>query len=83
MAAAAAAAPDTSPQQQQEQEQRELGGLHIGCAGYSYAHWRKGIFYPNGVKQESELRYYSQVFDTCEGERHRSTPWYSHFQLTY
>lgn len=49
-----------------EAEQR-LGELWVGCAGYSYPHWRQGVFYPKGQKQENELRYYSSIFDTCEG----------------
>ena len=46
--------------------QQQLGGLYVGCAGYSYAHWRKGVFYTHGLKQDAELRHYSQVFGTCE-----------------
>lgn len=46
--------------------QQQVGGLHVGCAGYSYAHWRKGVFYPHGLKQDAELRHYSQIFNTCE-----------------
>jgi uncharacterized protein YecE (DUF72 family) len=41
--------------------------VYIGTAGYSYAHWRKGVFYPSiGVTQTRELRYYSGAFAAVE-----------------
>ena len=44
-----------------------LADIYIGTAGYSYAHWRKGVFYPlAGVTQNQELRHYSGVFATVE-----------------
>ena len=43
-----------------------LADIYVGTAGYSYAHWRKGIFYPNHVKQANELRHYSGVFAGVE-----------------
>lgn len=27
------------------------GGIYIGCSGYSYDYWHKGVFYPLDVKQ--------------------------------
>lgn len=42
------------------------GDVRVGTAGYNYAHWRKGVFYPRGVTQTSELRHYSGVFSTVE-----------------
>jgi uncharacterized protein YecE (DUF72 family) len=46
----------------------EQGGndIFIGTAGYSYAHWRQGVFYPLGVTQLQELRHYSGVFSAVE-----------------
>ena len=43
-----------------------LADIYIGTAGYSYPHWRKGIFYPNHVTQANELRHYSGVFASVE-----------------
>lgn len=38
----------------------------IGTSGYVYRHWRKGVFYPPGLRQRDELTYYSGVFRTVE-----------------
>jgi len=44
-----------------------MADIHIGTAGYSYAHWRNGVFYPRvGVTQSQELRHYSGVFSAVE-----------------
>lgn len=40
--------------------------LFVGTAGYSYAHWRQGVFYPVGVTQSQELRHYSGAFSAVE-----------------
>ena len=40
--------------------------IYIGTAGYVYPHWRKGAFYPNGLKQTSELSYYLSNYATVE-----------------
>jgi len=40
----------------------EPGSVYIGTAGFTYAHWRKGIFYPASVKQADELKFYAGVF---------------------
>ncbi len=44
---------------------RPLGELHVGCAGWSYPHWRHK-FYPPNVRAELELQYYQQRFNACE-----------------
>ena len=50
-----------------QQKNEGLADIYIGTAGYSYAHWRKGVFYPlAGVTQNQELRHYSGVFATVE-----------------
>jgi uncharacterized protein YecE (DUF72 family) len=38
----------------------------IGTSGYVYPHWRKGVFYPRGLRQQDELAYYAGVFRTVE-----------------
>lgn len=38
----------------------------IGTSGYVYRHWRKGIFYPNGLPAREELRYFAAHFRTVE-----------------
>mmetsp|Transcript_31274 Transcript_31274/g.93893 ORF Transcript_31274/g.93893 Transcript_31274/m.93893 type:complete len:573 (+) Transcript_31274:177-1895(+) len=58
-AAVAAAAPPDPPDQ-------PLGDVFVGTAGYSYAWWRKGAFYPRGLVQASELKHFSGTFPTVE-----------------
>lgn len=38
----------------------------IGTSGYVYPHWRKGVFYPPGLRVRDELSYYAGVFHTVE-----------------
>lgn len=38
----------------------------IGTAGYSYDEWRKGVYYPRGLKHDDELSYYSGTLSGCE-----------------
>jgi uncharacterized protein YecE (DUF72 family) len=40
--------------------------IWIGTSGFVYRHWRKGVFYPEGLKQREELGYYAARFDTVE-----------------
>jgi len=40
--------------------------LRIGTSGYVYLHWRRGEFYPEGLRQREELSYYAQRFRTVE-----------------
>ncbi len=42
-----------------------MSKIYIGTSGYSYQHW-KDIFYPEDVKQNKWLEYYSQHFNTVE-----------------
>jgi uncharacterized protein YecE (DUF72 family) len=44
----------------------ELGKIWVGTSGYVYRHWRKGVFYPVGLKAREELAYYSARFPTVE-----------------
>jgi uncharacterized protein YecE (DUF72 family) len=41
-------------------------GLWIGTSGYVYRHWRKGVFYPAGLKLREELAFYAARFRTVE-----------------
>jgi uncharacterized protein YecE (DUF72 family) len=38
----------------------------IGCSGFSYDHWKGGVFYPEGLAQKRMLEYYAGHFDTVE-----------------
>ena len=44
----------------------EPGKIWIGTSGYVYRHWRKGVFYPLGLKVREELAYYAARFPTVE-----------------
>jgi uncharacterized protein YecE (DUF72 family) len=41
------------------------GKIYIGTSGWHYKHW-KGPFYPENMKTEEFLSYYSDRFDTSE-----------------
>ena len=43
-----------------------VGRIWIGTSGYVYRHWRKGVFYPPGLKARDELAYYATRFHTVE-----------------
>lgn len=38
----------------------------IGTSGFSYRHWRGGVFYPKGLTQKNELEFYARNFRTLE-----------------
>jgi uncharacterized protein YecE (DUF72 family) len=40
--------------------------LRIGCSGWSYQHWRDGVFYPRRLRAADWLRHYAGRFDTVE-----------------
>src|SRR5204863_1046538 len=40
--------------------------LRIGTSGWSYTHWRGGVFYPEGMGPKRWLPYYAGHFDTVE-----------------
>lgn len=40
--------------------------VRIGVSGWSYGHWRKGAFYPQGLPQRRELEYASRCFNSVE-----------------
>lgn len=41
------------------------GGVHIGCSGWQYRHWR-GSFYPQALPLAQWLPYYAERFNTVE-----------------
>ena len=45
---------------------RKSGRVWIGCSGFSYSHWKDGVFYPPGLAQRQWLEYYAEKFSTVE-----------------
>jgi uncharacterized protein YecE (DUF72 family) len=44
-----------------------MGGIvRIGTSGWSYPHWRRGVFYPEGLPQRAEADYARASFPTLE-----------------
>lgn len=43
-----------------------MSELRIGCSGWSYRHWKGGVFYPAGLRAQGELGFYASRFDTAE-----------------
>ena len=43
-----------------------VADVRIGTSGYVYRHWRKGVFYPNGLPAREELTYYASHLRTVE-----------------
>jgi uncharacterized protein YecE (DUF72 family) len=43
-----------------------VSGLWVGTSGYVYPHWRRGVFYPGGLRQRDELGWYADRFRTVE-----------------
>lgn len=41
------------------------GGIHVGCSGWVYRHWR-GPFYPEDLPQKRWFHHYASEFDTVE-----------------
>ena len=42
------------------------GRIRTGIAGWVFEGWRKGAFYPEGLKQKEELHYASRALTTIE-----------------
>jgi uncharacterized protein YecE (DUF72 family) len=40
--------------------------VRVGLSGWSYPHWRKGVFYPPRLPPSRWLAFYAQRFDTVE-----------------
>lgn len=43
-----------------------MGEIHIGCSGWSYSHWRNGVFYPPALPARDRLPYYAERLGTVE-----------------
>ncbi len=43
-----------------------MAELRIGTSGWSYRHWEKGAFYPEGLRSSDQLAWYAQRFETAE-----------------
>lgn len=43
-----------------------MAKIFIGTSGWSYDHWKNGVFYPRDLESGKELEYYTQFFDTVE-----------------
>ena len=43
-----------------------MADLRIGTSGFDYPHWRKGVFYPEGLPQSRQLACYASRFRTVE-----------------
>ena len=43
-----------------------MSELRVGTSGYVYPHWRRGEFYPEGLRQRDELAWYATRFRTVE-----------------
>ena len=43
-----------------------MGEVRIGCSGWSYKHWKRGVFYPERLKAKDEFAFYASRFDTAE-----------------
>ncbi|MGZ8364016.1 MAG: DUF72 domain-containing protein, partial [Caulobacteraceae bacterium] len=43
-----------------------MADLRIGCSGWSYKHWKHGVFCPEGLRAKDEFAYYASRFDTAE-----------------
>jgi uncharacterized protein YecE (DUF72 family) len=43
-----------------------MSHLWVGTSGYVYPHWRRGVFYPPGLRQRDELGWYASRFRTVE-----------------
>jgi len=51
---------------------KRKGTIWIGTSGWSYAH-RKGVFYPQRLKQAEQLAFYRQHFTGKTGNSSRNT----------
>ncbi len=42
------------------------GRCYLGTSGFAYDEWRHGIFYPEGLKKDDMLDYYSSQLSSVE-----------------
>lgn len=43
-----------------------MSRLFIGTSGWNYPHWAEGVFYPQGLRQNKWLEYYTKFFNSVE-----------------
>ncbi len=43
-----------------------MAELYVGTSGFSYEHWKDGVFYPEDISQDEWLEHYASVFRTVE-----------------
>ena len=43
-----------------------MAEVWVGTSGYVYRHWRRGVFYPAGLRARDELAWYAARFRTVE-----------------
>jgi len=43
-----------------------LGEFYLGTSGFAYDEWRHGVFYPEGLKKDDMLDYYSSQLSSVE-----------------
>src|SRR6476469_10319226 len=46
--------------------QRMAGRFYLGTSGFAYDEWRKGVFYPEDLKKDDMLDYYSTELSSVE-----------------
>ncbi len=46
--------------------QRMAGRFYLGTSGFAYDEWRKGVFYPEDLKKDDMLDYYSTQLSSVE-----------------
>jgi uncharacterized protein YecE (DUF72 family)/dihydrofolate reductase len=46
--------------------QRMAGRFYLGTSGFAYEEWRKGVFYPEELKKDDMLDYYSTQLSSVE-----------------
>lgn len=49
-----------------DESSTHAGTMRVGTSGWSYGHWRDGVFYPAGMHENEWLRYYATRFRTVE-----------------
>ena len=42
------------------------GRFYLGTSGFAYDEWRKGVFYPENLKKDDMLDYYSTQLSSVE-----------------
>lgn len=43
-----------------------MAEIFVGTSGWSYEHWKRGVFYPKNFPKKEELIFYAKLFKTVE-----------------